>query len=312
MDDRLHAILIEPQLARFRDVCDLNDTELEVNFNGWHRHAILSPDRVFLFPRHRQWTRLLLREATILEAIAGRVAVVPRLLGQWRDDAISPYPFIATSRLPGRAWGTLEAGATLDQWATMLANLGRTIATWHSLDVKSMPPGLRRRPRHLRELGCLFDPGSLRESARRIASHLDHSDERVEHWLDEIEPLRHMTPVLVHGDVHEDQILVDDNLRVTGVLDWETGGVGHPLKDFDFGEWGFGIFGQESQFDALREAMWNAYAGVRGGDLPQWTAVHRFFCLTHFPADDAMSEWDRTRRSRSLDLLRRLDEDSPR
>jgi aminoglycoside phosphotransferase (APT) family kinase protein len=308
MDDRLHAILIEPQLARFRDVCDLNGTELEANFNGWHRHAILSPDRVFLFPRHRQWVRLILREAAILEAIAGRVAVAPRLLGQWRDDAISPYPFTAVSRLPGNRWVSIESEATLDQWTTMLASLGRAIASWHSLDVKTLSPGLRRRPGHLRWFDRNFDPESLRENARRIAVHLDHSDERAEHWLHEVEPLRHMTPVLVHGDVHEDQILVDDNRQVTGVLDWETGGVGHPLKDFDFGEWGFGIFGQESHFDALREAMWNAYANARGGDLPPWTAVHRFFCLAQFPPDDAMSEWDRARRSRSLDLLRRLDD----
>ncbi len=41
-----------------------------------------------------------------------------------------------------------------------------------------------------------------------------------------------------------------------GVLDWETAGVGHPLKDFDFGEWGYRIVAWERHFDVMRQRMW--------------------------------------------------------
>jgi aminoglycoside phosphotransferase (APT) family kinase protein len=98
---------------------------------------------------------------------------------------------------------------------------------------------------------------------------------------------------------------------VTGVLDWETAGIGHPLKDFDFGEWGFGIFEWETHFDVLRQSLWQGYTEERGGDLPSWRAMHRFYCLAHLPADDDMSEAAQRHRANILDLMRRLDGISP-
>ena len=74
--------------------------------------------------------------------------------------------------------------------------------------------------------------------------------------------------MLVHGDVNEGQILVDEGLRVTGVLDWETAHLGHPLKDFDLGEWGYGIFAWDAHFHLLRRRMWEAYAESPGGPPP--------------------------------------------
>jgi hypothetical protein len=145
MSESIHAILIEPQLARFRQVCGLEGEHLDVNFNGWHRHAILSQDRVFLFPRHRQWQAALLREAALLDAMDGRCPMAPRLLGQWHDPAISPYPFIAVSRLPGQAWRTLEQEATLEQVTAFMGELGRAIATWHRIDTRSLPARFRHR-----------------------------------------------------------------------------------------------------------------------------------------------------------------------
>src|SRR5690242_17523489 len=96
-DECIRAILIEPQLDCFRELCGLRNIPLTATFEGWHRHAIVSPDRVFLFPRDRSRVAGLLREATVLEALAGRGVPAPRLLGRWHDPAISPYPFIAVS-----------------------------------------------------------------------------------------------------------------------------------------------------------------------------------------------------------------------
>ena len=47
--------------------------------------------------------------------------------------------------------------------------------------------------------------------------------------------------VLVHGDIHEDQLLVVDG-QITGILDWETARVDHPFWDFDLCEWGTGLW----------------------------------------------------------------------
>ena len=46
--------------------------------------------------------------------------------------------------------------------------------------------------------------------------------------------------MLVHGDLHEGQLLVDAEPphALTGILDWQTARVDHPFVEFDLGEWG--------------------------------------------------------------------------
>ena len=81
-----------------------------------------------------------------------------------------------------------------------------------------------------------------------------------------------MAPVLVHGDVNAGQVLVDEGSRVTGVLDWETAHLGHPLKDFDLGEWGYGIFAWDAKASIkleiprtiIRPPIIRPHATVRG------------------------------------------------
>ena len=310
-DDCIDAVLIEPQLERFRELCGLGDVPLTATFEGWHRHAILSPDRVFLFPRDRSRVPGLLHEATVLEALDGRGVPAPRLLGQWRDPRVSPYPFIAVSRLPGRTWSGLETDATLDQLITVLSGLGQAIASWQRLNPRDLPRQLRsRHPQRLRDFACLLGMDALREAARKAGCRLGLPSRRATAWLQELEPLASMAPVLVHGDINEAQIMVDDSLHVTGILDWETAGIGHPLKDFDFGEWGYGIFAWEPRFDVLRRHMWESYTRARGGELPSWRAVHLFFCLTsiaHFSQQEDLTTWVRDRLANTVDLLKRLD-----
>ncbi|HEX5417919.1 MAG TPA: phosphotransferase [Chloroflexota bacterium] len=308
-DDRLHAVLIEPQLERFRTLCGLQDVPLTISFEGWHCHAVFSPDRVFRFPRDRSRVAGLQHEAVVLEALGGHGVPAPRLLGQWRDLDVSPYPFTAISRLLGQTWSRREGQATLDDLKAVLTSLGATIASWHQIEPRTLPRRLRAwRSPSLTEFGGRFDRERLRNVADEAARQLALPARTAEEWLAELEPLAAMPPVLVHGDIHEDQILVDDNLQVTGILDWESAGIGHPLKDFDFGEWGFGIFAHESRFDVLRRSLWEAYAAARGGNLPSWRAVHLFFCLVFFAqvkGKENLSAWEQTHLATNLELLRR-------
>jgi aminoglycoside phosphotransferase (APT) family kinase protein len=72
--------------------------------------------------------------------------------------------------------------------------------------------------------------------------------------------------VLVHGDLHEDQLLAEGG-RLTGIIDWETARVDHPFWDFDLGEWGTGLWRRRRRdFGALWARAWRAYATARGLD----------------------------------------------
>src|SRR5207245_2142926 len=90
----------------------------------------------------------------------------------------------------------------------------------------------------------------------------------VERWVAVLRPLAALAPVLTHGDVHGTQILLDREASVSTVLDWDHAAVAHPLRDFNFGEWGYGIFRHEAQFDVLYESYWDGYRRARGADLP--------------------------------------------
>src|SRR5688572_19415195 len=86
-----------------------------------------------------------------------------------------------------------------------------------------------------------------------------------------------------------------DGRQLRGVIDWESAAVDHPIRDFDFGEWGKGWYrAHEADFAALRERLWTSYAAARSVDLPTWQTVHLFFSLVetwwcHLPTANSFS-----------------------
>ena len=89
-------------------------------------------------------------------------------------------------------------------------------------------------------------------------------------------------PFLVHGDIHEDQLLADGG-RLTGIIDWETARVDHPFWDFDLGEWGTGMWRRRRRdFSALWARAWRAYAQTRGLDTDSRRSRPPFASGTRF------------------------------
>jgi len=301
-DDRLAAVLVEPQLTRFRHVFGLDGVELAVTFEGWHRYAIISPDRVFLIPRSHVWVDGMSREAQLLGSLTGVLA--PRLIGQWHDPDISPYRVTVLARLPGETWSHHEQDATLDQLIALMTQLGKAIAAWHAVDPTRLALQTLPEQTHFLEL---MRPETLGATATRVAAAAGIDAARIPVWLRVLGPLVDLEPVLVHGDINEGQILLDSSAVLTGILDWESAGLCHPLKDFDFGEWGRALWDWQPQFGDLRHVLWDAYANARGVDLPPWEAIHLFFTLIEFPLGLLASDWDRQRRQTSIAALNAID-----
>jgi hypothetical protein len=151
----------------------------------------------------------------VYRALAGaQLSLVPRLLGAWADPEAYPFPFAAVTRLPGTV--PAEPEALADQ-------LGRAIAGWHEAE----PPALAgaRPPGHQdaapqRWLRAALDPASSATAAAQAAARLSRPD-RAGAWADLLARAAALEPVLVHGDLHENQLLARDG-RLTGVIDWET------------------------------------------------------------------------------------------
>jgi aminoglycoside phosphotransferase (APT) family kinase protein len=253
-------VLIPPQAARFAAVTGADLDRLVLNVTGWNKLVLLDADRVFLFPRAAAGVEWFERELAVYQALARtQLDVVPRLLGRWADPGIYPFPFAAVTRL---------RGAVLAEPEALLGQLGRAIARWHELEPPPLPgarPPRHHDAAHHRWLRRALDPATSADAAAEAARRLGRPD-RATTWADLLARTARHDPVLVHGDLHEDQLLADGD-RLTGIIDWETARVDHPFWDFDLGEWGTGLWRRRRHdFGALWARGWHAYAQVRGLD----------------------------------------------
>lgn len=257
----VHAVLIPPQAERFAALVAVDLDGLGVNVTGWNKLVLLTDDRAFLFPRRQVGVEWFEREIGAYRALAEtRLSVVPRLLGCWHDADIYPFPFAAVTRLPGRTPTAPDA---------FIEQLGRATASWHQLQ----PPRLQgaRPPRHhdaphhqwlRRSLNPTTTMAAVREAAERLGR-----PERIPAWTDLLATAAALPHVLVHGDIHEDQLLTDDG-QLTGIIDWETARVDHPFWDFDLSEWGTDLWrAHRHEFSVLWARWWRAYANERGLNL---------------------------------------------
>jgi len=165
----------------------------------------------------------------------------------------------------------------------LIGQLGQAIARWHELEPPAALAGARP-PRHLdvahqHWLRRALRPATSAAAAAEAASRLGWPA-RGPAWTDLLARAARLAPVLVHGDIHEDQLLADTG-QLTGVLDWETARIDHPFWDFDFGEWGTGLWRRHRRdFGALWARGWRAYAGARGLD-PDARPLETAFRLRH-------------------------------
>jgi aminoglycoside phosphotransferase (APT) family kinase protein len=141
-----------------------------------------------------------------------------------------------------------------------------------------------RPPRHHdasyhRWLRRALDPATCAGAAAEAADRLDRPA-RALAWADLLDSAARLRPVLVHGDLHEDQLLADGG-QLTGIIDWETVRVDHPFWDFGLGEWGIGLWRRRRRdISDLWARGWLAYARTRGLDTDSGP-LETAFCLRH-------------------------------
>ncbi len=265
----VNAVLVPPQAERFASLVGADTGRLVLNVSGWNKLVLMDADRVFLFPRSATGVEWFERELAAYRALAGaRLDVVPRLLGRWEDPEIYPFPFAAVTRLRGEVPAEPEV---------LIEQLGRAIACWHELEPPPLagarPPCHHDAANH-RWLRRALDPATSADAAAEAADLLGRPG-RAPVWADLLASAAQLPGVLVHGDIHDGQLLADGD-RLTGIIDWETARVDHPFWDFDLGQWGTGLR-RRPGFSALWGREWRAYAQARGldvGSRPLETAFH--------------------------------------
>lgn len=192
------------------------------------------------------------REYRVISALAGTGVPVPPALLFCDDREVVGTPFYVMERVEGRVFHDCTLpGVSPQERAAMYADMARTLAALHNVDVTAVGLADYGRP------GNYFARQVSRWSRQwaEIRTREDAHVETLIRWLPEHIP-QDETSSLVHGDFRIGNLMFHPaEPRVVAVLDWELSTLGHPLADL--------AHNAMAWLSAPEE-----YGGIRGLDLP--------------------------------------------
>jgi aminoglycoside phosphotransferase (APT) family kinase protein len=243
---------------------------------GWDNTAFLVNDQVvFRFPRRRVAVRLIERKVEVLPLLEAHLPLpitVPTMVGEPADGYPHPfagYPLIAGTTACRVAWSEEER-------ARNAAPLGRFLAALHRTPVSEAT----RAEEPAREI----EPSevSARERLRALAPALGGLDiealaERVERLA--AVPAWEGPTGWVHGDLYARHLLVDEERRLCGVIDWGDVHLGAPDLDL--------MIAFSFLPPAARGAFREAYGGINAAawDRARCRALHYGMSLMEYGID---------------------------
>jgi aminoglycoside phosphotransferase (APT) family kinase protein len=217
--------LVRRLLARFPE---LDVRSLRPFAEGWD-YAIWLVDEAwaFRFPRRQIAVPGVAREIAVLPGLAAALPVaVPAatFVGEPSDDF--PWPFFGSRLLPGRELGDVRLGD--DARVTVAEALGAFLRRLHDARVEQELPLDANRRANMQ----IRVPMVREQMDELVRAGLWRPPVFVETILAEAERLpAPARSVVVHGDLHFRQVLVDDRGQVTGVIDWVDLGRSDPGID---------------------------------------------------------------------------------
>ncbi|MFQ5505430.1 MAG: phosphotransferase [Planctomycetota bacterium] len=203
---------------------------------GWDNSVFLvNGEWVFRFPRRQFGVDCMEAELRVLPAIASRLPIavsVSSLVG--RPSSRFPWPFAAYRKIPGETACRLS----LDEIERhdLAEPLGRFLRALHAipreeaeragaghdrigkLDLKQRLPAARRELDLIQDLGRFEDMAALRAVLVKTADRFSGGCPRGR-------------PVLLHGDLYARHLLVGDDARLSGVIDWGDIHLGNAAVD---------------------------------------------------------------------------------
>lgn len=168
------------------------------------------------------------REFRIQSALAPVFPYVPRMVGHCRDESVIGSEFYVMERLDGTIlrrdlpWPLSEEAAS-----ALCADALDVLVALHSVDVAAYPD-LAKLGRGEGYVGRQVSGWIDRFGKARTDDVGDWSD--ITAWIEEHQPAD-VGQCLIHNDFRFDNMVLDADLRIIGVLDWEMATVGDPLMD---------------------------------------------------------------------------------
>ncbi|NRS49302.1 phosphotransferase [Brevibacillus sp. HB2.2] len=199
---------------------------------GWDNMVFrVGDDFVFRFPRRNVAVELIKKEGMLLPMLAAFLTIPypkPIFYGEPTNDY--PFPFLGYTYLPG----TFPKGLTDEQRASSAVALATFLKSLHAF-----------LPQRARENGIEQDHRNLLDIAQRkekmqtflstLAVHISGEDrDAIANYLGQV-VIDRISPreVLLHGDLHVKNMLVDEAGQISGIIDWGDLNVGHPGADLN-------------------------------------------------------------------------------
>ena len=220
---------------------------------GWDNAAFLVDGRlVFRFPRRQFAAGFIAREAQVLPLLAPHLPLpipVPTFAGE-PDDGY-PYPWAGYALLPGTtacrvAWSEEERAGCAVPLARFLAALHRIpvdpeTAAWAPGDDIGRADFAKRVPMVQERLSAVAPTLQGRVVVEPLLE-----------LVDRLAPTPPMAgpPCWVHGDLYARHLLVDEERRPCGVIDWGDVHLGDPALDLSLA---FGFLAPSAR-DTFRDA----------------------------------------------------------
>ncbi len=170
------------------------------------------------------------REFRILRALAGSAVPVPRAILLCPDPGAIGAPFYLMEQVEGLVLRRAEQLAAYDGRArdALADGLVAALADIHAVDLATTgltdlgrPEGYltRQVDRWLRQLAVWGTDSPNRQALQALGERLAAA----------VPSMSRIS--LVHGDFRLDNLIVDDDLKIKAVLDWEMATIGDPLAD---------------------------------------------------------------------------------
>lgn len=302
-DSSVYGVLNYRQFEKFCKRFELLPSQVKANFEGWRKLILYTEELVFMFPRDPRGIEWLEKEALayeILDIIDN--LPVPKLIERVSDKEISYYDFVVATRINGTAYAKFEDEVDKQDVRKMLLNLTQIIPIWHETALEEDQSRILKVPSkkvknisldnweqaaldpEQVENALLYLQGVVEVWGKRFdfqSTTLLASKEMLLKWSSCLSEIASLKPVFVHGDIHEDQILLEskETMIITGIIDWETVKVANPVLDFDLGEWGVKIWEWREFFSEFRREMWEIYLDKRKIDLESLEGLDLFYSM---------------------------------
>ncbi|GIO97198.1 aminoglycoside phosphotransferase [Paenibacillus lautus] len=218
------------RLLLTRQFPQLSTLKVQEIGNGWDNTVYRVGDEyVFRFPRRKIAISLLNTEAKILPKLEHYITVPyakPLFFGKESEDY--PAPFLGYTYLPGKFPIGISDEARMQSTAT----LARFLKNLHAFPVViAQQAGVLSDQRNLTDIAGRKD--KMLNFLSNLTQYITQEElHEIEDYLRGIhlDQARHRH-VLIHGDLHFKNMLVDDYGNLSGIIDWGDVNIGHPACD---------------------------------------------------------------------------------